>query len=289
MKYADYREKKQHGTADFPIQCYCVSSEHPQYRMQPHWHREFEIIMVRTGYFQVFLNNACYSCKPGDCVLVSPNVLHWGEPKDCTYDCLVFDLEMLRKSGNEAIGMLLRPLITGNSTANGLLQSSDGELYLAADALFEPIKQQTTSQAFFMFGALYRFFGLLYESNRITDISRRHSARQSDAIMTLLDWIELHLHEPITLAQLSQVSGLSEKYLCRLFREYTTHTPIDYVNRLRVESACLEMVVHHRSVTEAAFEVGFNDLSFFSRTFKKYKGMSPKEYRKSLIDHIQNN
>ena len=46
MKYLEYNEKKQRGSSDFPIQFYHVTQYHPQYEMQLHWHREFEIIRV---------------------------------------------------------------------------------------------------------------------------------------------------------------------------------------------------------------------------------------------------
>lgn len=81
---------------------------------------------------------------------------------------------------------------------------------------------------------------------------------------------------------LSSISGFSEKYLCRIFKEYTSKTPITYINELRIEKACNEMGINKKNITYAAYESGFNDLSYFCRTFKKYKNITPKEYIKSL-------
>ena len=84
----------------------------------------------------------------------------------------------------------------------------------------------------------------------------------------------------LTLSDLAELAQVNEKYLCRFFKEYTGQTPIDYINRLRVDRACYEMSVTGMNVTEAAFECGFNELSYFSKMFKKYKGIAPGEYRK---------
>ena len=75
------------------------------------------------------------------------------------------------------------------------------------------------------------------------------------------------------------MKSAKEKYLCRFFKEFTGHTPTDYINRLRVERACYEMKFNHLNVTEAAYECGFNEISYFSKCFKKYKGVSPGKYR----------
>ena len=74
---------------------------------------------------------------------------------------------------------------------------------------------------------------------------------------------------------------MNEKYLCRFFKAYTSYTPIDYVNRLRIEKAADDLRLLHRSVTEAAFANGFNDSAYFSKLFRQIKGVSPKVYQKS--------
>ncbi len=279
MKYTELNEKKRHGSADFPIQYYFVTQTHPQYEMQPHWHREFEMIRVISGVFRVFLNNVEYELLAGDIALVNCGVLHRGEPENCVYECVVFDLSMLRRRRDDAVAELILPLMNGTHTANGLLHRDHGILYVTAASLFSLMQKPAEYYELSVYGALFRLFALLYRENRIAKTDRgRRTGKQNDTVITLLDWIETHYTEPVTLAQLAAVSGLNEKYLCRLFKEFTDRTPIDYVNHLRIEHACHEITVNHRTVTEAAFEVGFNDLSYFSRTFKKYKGVSPKAF-----------
>ena len=63
--------------------------------------------------------------------------------------------------------------------------------------------------------------------------------------------------------------------------EMTHQTPMDYLNRQRIEQACYEISTTDDSITDIAYRNGFNDLSYFIRTFKKYKGTTPGKYKKS--------
>lgn len=87
----------------------------------------------------------------------------------------------------------------------------------------------------------------------------------------VLEFIEKNYANPITLQELSASVSMSPKYFCRFFSEMTHQTPVDYLNRQRIEEACLQLAATDDSITEIAYRNGFNDLSYFIRTFKKYK------------------
>ena len=96
----------------------------------------------------------------------------------------------------------------------------------------------------------------------------------------VLEFIEKNYANPITLQELSASVSMSPKYFCRFFSEMTHQTPVDYLNRQRIEEACLQLAATDDSITEIAYRNGFNDLSYFIRTFKKYKGMTPGKYKR---------
>ena len=73
--------------------------------------------------------------------------------------------------------------------------------------------------------------------------------------------------------------SMSPKYFCRFFSEMTHQTPMDYLNRQRIEQSCYELSTTDDSITEIAYRNGFNDLSYFIRTFKKYKGITPENIK----------
>lgn len=281
MNFHELNEKTQRGSSDFPIQFYAPTPVHPRYEMPLHWHKEFELIRVLSGQFHLFLQNTEYVLSPGDIALVSSGMLHRGDPDCCNYECIVFDLNMLRRYSGDKVAGWLMSIISGSVAADGCHSEGSGDFWHTVHKLFDCLRDAPAYYEFTVYGLLYTLFAQLYSSGVLHPVSdnRRHD-RRTDAIITLLNWIELHYREQITLKQLAAVSGMNEKYLCHIFKEFTDRTPIDYINSLRIEHACREIQEEHLCVTEAAYESGFNDLSYFSRAFKKYKGCSPSAYRK---------
>jgi len=99
----------------------------------------------------------------------------------------------------------------------------------------------------------------------------------------VLDYIDHNYSNKIELNDLARITGMSPKYFCRFFFEMSSRTPIDYVNYYRIERACYELITTNDSITEISLFCGFNDISSFIKTFKKYKGKSPRQYIKELI------
>ena len=284
MKYLEYNEKKQRGSSDFPIQFYHVTQYHPQYEMQVHWHREFEIIRVLSGSFCIYIDNVSHRMQLGDIAIVECGMLHRGTPENCVYECIVFDVSMLRKKNNDILSTYMIPIINRTVNIKEYFKAGKGEFYKIVNELFETMKCTSEYYHLKVYSLIYRFFSCLYTSGFVTKAARdRHAAKQIKVLMELLDWIGANYTETITLKDLSRVSGMNEKYLCRFFKEFTSRTPIDYINNLRIESACHELTANGLTITEAALESGFNDLSYFSKAFKKYKGVSPREYIKSNV------
>lgn len=284
MKYLEYNEKKQHGSSDFPIQYYYVTETNPQYEMPLHWHREFEIIRVIHGSFTLYMDNVAYNLEGGDIALVEPGTMHRGEPCKCIYECVVFDLSMLRKRHSDVLGGYFLPIINRTVDIKNYFKADSGEISEITDALFRVLKEEPEYYQLKVYSLIYRLFYFLYTGGFVTTAtSNKRVGKQAKTLMELLDWIDSSYTEAITLKDLSKVSGMNEKYLCRFFKEFTSRTPIDYINNLRIESACHELISNGMTITEAALESGFNDLSYFSKTFKRYKGISPREYLKSNI------
>lgn len=85
--------------------------------------------------------------------------------------------------------------------------------------------------------------------------------------------------ETPTLSHLAEEVGVHPIYLARSFRKHYRCTVGEYVRRLRIESACREIAVSQKSLSEIATASGFYDQSHFSNAFKRYTGMTPAAYR----------
>lgn len=288
MKHSDFIENKQRGSRDLPIQLYRLDSNHPEYIMQLHWHREFEIIRVISGSFTLFVNNTPYTLIAGDIAFVNCKALHRGEPENCRYDCIVVDLNLLNRKGNATISSYVEPIINGELCVNALLPFDGSALYAAVNGLFNILTEKRNSFELAVMGSLYAIFGMLYDSGFVTEYkTSKRGAGQTAAISKLVEWIDENYTEQITLPTLAQRVGMTPNYLCRIFKEYTGNTPIEYVNLVRVEGVCNDIAHGQRNITTAAINNGYNDLSYFCKVFKKIKGTSAKSYAQSLLEEVK--
>lgn len=86
--------------------------------------------------------------------------------------------------------------------------------------------------------------------------------------------------EPLDVLQLARIAGVSEAHFIRTFRATFGETPHRYLQRRRVERAMFLLRDSERNVTDVCFDVGFNSLGTFSRTFRDIVGVSPSTYRR---------
>lgn len=94
-----------------------------------------------------------------------------------------------------------------------------------------------------------------------------------------VEYIKEHYMENITLNEVAEKVGISSGYLSTLFHQNLQCGFIDYLNGVRIERACCYLEQNYFKTYEIAYRVGFRDEKYFSKVFKKLKGMTPKEYR----------
>ncbi len=278
MKYNDLYESKKHGTYGFPIEYYHVTELHPQYEMPLHRHKEFEIIRVLNGSLKLFLNGIEYSLTMCDIAFVNCSVLHRAEPDSCVYECLVADLNMLKKISDDISTMIL-PIINEKAYVNVILKQDSSLLYSTAVSLFSKMRDENECYKLEVVSIYLKLFAELYKAEFVSTEKFRLPKTHTEAITAVLDYIEENLCEHLNLSLLSQKAGFNEKYFCRVFKASTGRTPIEYINELRINNACRLLTHENKTVTEAGLLSGFSDMSYFSKVFKAQKHCTPREWK----------
>lgn len=103
----------------------------------------------------------------------------------------------------------------------------------------------------------------------------------SPTVKKAMDYIQLNLSSPLLLNQIAEHVHINPSHLSRKFKEDTGMTITDFINRKRVEEAAILLRKGNISITEAAFLVGFNDLNYFGKVFKKLMKVTPSQYVKN--------
>lgn len=282
MQFLDYHESKQHGTYDFPFEFYHVDQNHPQYIMSYHWHVEYELIRVLSGELRVTLNENTIEAKAGDLLFVNSGVLHAAMPAACVYECLVFDMDSFLHS-TTVCKTLMQGLSDSTVAIRDYFPPSRTDIREITDRIFETMRDRRPGCELTVFGLFYAFFGLIYQCHDYVrdDQKKGRGYKRLTQMRSVLELIELHYAEPLTLPMLSNAAGMTPKYFCRFFAMMTHRKPMEYLNHYRIEKACYELSVPDASVTDVAYACGFNDLSYFIKTFKRFKGVTPGKYLKT--------
>ncbi len=286
MKHDCYNEFMQRGRFDFPIEFYHVDCQHQRFHMPYHWHMEYEIIWIRQGDMQFTLNESVVNAHTGDVIFVRDGVIHGGTPgsKDTIYDCVVFDMKSLL-AGNHIFKETIEDILQHNILINKYMPVDTPHISAAIREMFLEIPDDCNGYELIITGMLYAFFGFalqykLYHYPNSPDTLKKNRKRLSQLKKTFA-LIDSSYHLPLTLSDLADAAGLSPNYFCRFFKKITQQNPIDYLNSYRMEIACIKLSRTNDSITDIAFACGFNDLSYFIKMFRRYKGISPLKYRNS--------
>ena len=146
------------------------------------------------------------------------------------------------------------------------------------------MKNKSSGYKFKVIGALYNLFGTVIDLHLYSQSSGAASIyadKNVPKLKNVLFFIRNNYDSPITLSDMAEAAGMSPKYFCYFFKDMTAKSPIEYLTGYRIEKASRKLLNSDLSVTDIAFSCGFNDLSYFIKTFKAIKGITPNRYRKS--------
>ncbi len=280
MKYLSFHENKRRGSFDFPIELYYVDASHPRYEMPVHWHVESELIFVLQGKLHLSVEGETLTLTQGESVFLSAGLMHGGIPEECIYECLVFDFERFFQDSIICRERFQAMLGEAMQIQRYFAQGSEAAKLI--DAIFAAMETEQRGYEFTTTGLLWQFTGLVLNQQLYLPqtAATTRNAKRAEQIKKALRYIHAGYAKEVTLEQLAAQAEMAPKYFCRVFREITGRTPIDYLNYYRIECAGELLCASQESVTEVALSCGFDDLSYFVRLFKRYKGVSARVYKK---------
>ncbi|WP_343632889.1 helix-turn-helix domain-containing protein [Fluviicola sp.] len=110
-------------------------------------------------------------------------------------------------------------------------------------------------------------------------IFRGQKQHEDEVVKEVQSYIEQHFREKISIEELSSRFSVGRRNFDRRFIKATGNTPIEYIQRVKVESAKKALEISRKTVSEIMYETGYSDLKAFREVFRKFTGMSPVEYK----------
>ena len=129
------------------------------------------------------------------------------------------------------------------------------------------------------------------ESDSILRILISHFVRHAipknesldDRVASALLYIRSNLARPLEVTELAKLSCVSKEHFTRKFTEQIGESPMQYILNKRIQRAQILLMINTNHIKDVAYAVGFNDVSYFNRIFKKNVGCTPKEYRRMIV------
>ena len=279
------KEDVRHGEYIFPVIRYLCVFDDQEPLMTPHWHEEAELTLITEGACIYHLNLKDYPAEAGDLLFIPPMLLHsilrTGDVpmRSETY---VFHLNFLGGNSADICSMkYFTPLLNQEYSLPCLIKKSH-PAYDSLLGIFRQIsslydKQPAGYELALKSAFLQAVFLLLPYSSRESGTPGAWRLA-SEKLKTVLHYMETHYDTSLSIRELAGLCCFSEYHFMRFFKKHTGMTCVEYLNSLRLEKAVQLFEQGHTSILDVSLSVGFNNLSYFHRAFKKRYGITPRDF-----------
>ena len=246
-----------------------LKGTYTRHRFAPHLHDTFALGAIEAGASKIRYRDRTVTQHAGDVVVIPAREVHTGEsdgPQGWSYRMLYLPEEVL-------VGFTTTDDLRfdGPSIADPELARRIGELHALLDAGTDRLRGQT---------ALVDVLQMLCTRHAGGSVERSGEGRPSATLGLVRDYLESNFAKPISLMELSVLSGVSPFHLSRRFRARYGLPPYMYLELVRVNRA-REMLRRGDPISRVAFDTGFSDQSHLTRRFKRVVGVPPGQYAKT--------
>lgn len=285
LEYENYQEKKSHGNPLFPYNTYLCSIPLDFAQVPLHWHDEVELIYIKKGTVTITVDFAPHTVDAGTIALILPGQLHSIEQyktESVEYENIIFHPGILiSKKADTGSTDYLTPILSG-ALPVPLLYTPDSPHYsmIAAcvDANDDISRTNPAGYQLFIKSQLFMLFYILANKCLLGEVPKK-DYKSLEKMKLILKYVENHYMEKITIEDMANELGISQSHFMKYFKNTMGTSFIDYLNEYRLTMASRLLVSSDSSILTIAEEVGYDNLSYFNRTFKKRFAMTPREYR----------
>lgn len=250
----------------------------------PHWHEQLEFLYFTSGKAIIECNSKPLQVKKGDLIVVNSNDLHQGKnlSEELSYYCIIADTSLLQSKSNDLSETKYITPIDQNRILFQNRVVADVKIQHCINQLVQELDSQEIGFELAIKSQLYQLLTLLLRTHVSTILSTSEynkRTRNLKRFNPIFKFIENHYSDEISIDELAKMANLSRYHFCRLFKEITNKTVTDYINQIRINQSEEMLKDSSKNITEVATANGFNNLSYFSKVFKKYKKIPPSKIK----------
>lgn len=249
-----------------------------------HYHPEYEIVFVRKGSGKLHIGEHLKNYEEGELVFIGPDLPHTGfgygvigEHEEIVVQIRKDFLgeEFMQKPELQHIRELFERGKQGLSfqgKARKVVATKLQKMLLLSH--FERLVELLN---IFHTLAISTEFSVLNAPDKRFDFNHK----DEDRINNIYKYVEQNYQQNIDIQAVANLANLTIPSFCRYFKKITHITYTDFVNEYRINQAC-RLLFENKPIADICFEVGFNNISHFNKTFRQLKGVSPREYKSGM-------
>lgn len=263
-----------------------VTRDYEYSMVSRHFHETYELYYLLEGQRYYFIDRQTYLVKAGDVVLIKPNQIHKTSMAGESYhNRMLLQIDgklvdsLLKACGMGGIGEIYRDDVS-------ILSIPENERPEIMGLFLQIQKELEERQRQYLVGVRLKLAELLLVLSRYQRRSGYQQENQTSQnwkhkkVGEVADYLLSNPETEESLEELAKRFFISKSYLSRIFREVTSFTVNEYKNVSRIKKAQQLLVHSDYSITEISELLGFENLTYFERVFKKYAGATPSKYRK---------
>ncbi len=265
LRYEEY------SYAEKPFTIYFnVKKNEFNYNSQMNWHDDLEIQFCNFGKGTVLLDGEKYELTDENVIVVNPNVIHSTYSKtDLVYTAVIINNSFCKIMDIDILSLCFTPFIKDEKLISLLKALKDTS---TEEMAFEKAKANLQILEIIIY---------LAEHYSILKDTSTHKAKSFKRVRDVIKYIRKNFSDKITLDEVAKYVCADKYALSRDFKKLTGYTIIEYLNFYRCGQAT-NLIKSGYSVSEAAYLCGFNNLSFFTKTYKEHTGVLPSVAKNNI-------
>lgn len=282
-------ETKIHGTVDFPYIVYHGKIPDFIHSYPLHWHDEAEIIYITKGCMKITVWSHTYQVQEGDIIILMPHTIHSIEQLDshhAEYFNIVFHFSILEKpEENSLYDKYLKPFLTHEKSVNCYEPKGSELNTLLTPSLLSLIEHRRESYTTCEYLVKSNLFMIMHNLNQTCISADKNEVilqANYSKLKTALYHVQNSYAQNITIKQVANLCGFSESHFMKLFKELTGMSFTAYLVNYRLELSAKQLLETDQKIIDIATNCGFNNHSYFTRSFLKKYGLTPAKYRQTF-------
>ena len=279
-----------HDTLDSPYEAFLYDTVTMPFPVRPHWHYFMEIIYMLEGTGLIECDGQSFAVEEGDMILFHPESVHaiyTATNFHLKYAVIKFDVNKLYTENSYAPKLRVILESANKSKEAGIFFKEETIKDIPVKEIFDECRLELENQNYGydivvhnkICYLLVQLIRIWRENGFSTDMAAARAV-ETDSIHDITAYIDAHAGESIRVEELADMCNMSYSYFAKNFKQYYGRSCKEYIEFIRVSKAADLLLFTDFDLSYISQETGFSDSSHLIKIFRKWKGVTPKQFKK---------